>query len=476
MNPTLKKSSGYARTGFYVVLLLGFILNSATGDFFVDSGQRLGPEYTTDIALGDIDGDNDLDLIVGNYTNDLSNIYLNDGNGIFTHSGQTFYTTFHGLDLGDVNSDTYLDIVSGYVYLNDGNGNFGAPVDTVGGTTTYRIALGDLDGDNDLDAFVGEGWGNCPNVFLNDGTGRFNLHQTLPDDNGIAVALADFDGDNDLDAVVGRWPAREDKVYINDGSANFTDSGQLFGGNTDTYALCVGDIDGDNDIDIILGRDLEPNIVYLNDGSGNFTDSGQLLGDFYTHALVLADVDNDNDLDLCEGNTGSTIANNRLYLNNGSGVFTLTSELIGNYRTNDIDLGDLDGDTDVDMVEGTWFTIGGTSPETTYVYFNTYINATSEEHKPISRTNHLFTISPNPVGPDGMSISFVISNDLHNDVSLKIFDTSGRLITTLLNQSLAPGPHTFYWNRKSNSKCNQGVYFVRLKIGSKVLTGKLILL
>jgi hypothetical protein len=74
-----------------------------------------------------------------------------------------------------------------------------------------------------------------------------------------------------------------------------------------------------------------------------------------TTSLALADVDGDGDLDLVVGNYGS--AQNRVYLNNGSGTFadfTATQfPMIGD-STSSVTLGDVDGDGDLDLVVGNW--------------------------------------------------------------------------------------------------------------------------
>ncbi len=74
-----------------------------------------------------------------------------------------------------------------------------------GAGDSYGVALGDLDGDGDLDALVANSIGEAETVWRNDGTGSFSAHPTTPSFGaGISedVALGDLDGDGDLDAVV----------------------------------------------------------------------------------------------------------------------------------------------------------------------------------------------------------------------------------------------------------------------------------
>ncbi|NIS75166.1 MAG: VCBS repeat-containing protein, partial [Deltaproteobacteria bacterium] len=74
----------------------------------------------------------------------------------------------------------------------------------------------------------------------------------------------------------------------------------------------LGDVEGDGDLDIIEGNSGQPNRVWLNDGTGTFADSGQLLGSSDTTSVALGDLDGDGDLDIVEGNFGQP---NRIWLN-----------------------------------------------------------------------------------------------------------------------------------------------------------------
>jgi len=71
----------------------------------------------------------------------------------------------------------------------------------LGDATSRGVALGDLDGDDDLDAFVANNGANT--VWLNDGAGKFtDSGQSLGDSDGNSVALADLNGDTHVDAFV----------------------------------------------------------------------------------------------------------------------------------------------------------------------------------------------------------------------------------------------------------------------------------
>jgi hypothetical protein len=201
------------------------------------------------------------------------------------------------LDAFVANGDWYASGQANKVWLNDGNGNFSDSGQSLGGTSgSQDVALGDLDGDNDLDAFVANYVG--PNkIWLNDGNGNFSGGQDLSDKASEGVALGDLDGDNDLDAFIANFYGQANDVWLNDGNGNFSDSGQSLG-TSDSWELALGDLDGDNDLDAFIANGkYQGNKVWLNDGNGNFSDSGQSLGTSFSEGVALGDVDGDNDLD-----------------------------------------------------------------------------------------------------------------------------------------------------------------------------------
>jgi hypothetical protein len=347
------------------------------------------------VSLGDLDGDGDLDALVGNgHTDDTGSpntVWLNDGTGRFTDSGQLLgHRSEHSgaVALGDLDGDGDLDAIFGNessntVWLNDGTAGFGKlgeyrmMPDSMGYLASKAVVLSDVDGDGDLDAFVGNccrgrygtsdagtgfvlrGYGNSYNtVWLNDGSGRFaDSGQLLGNESTLAVALGDVDGDGDLDAFVGNKrdsgdaPAASpgNEVWLNDGAGRFTDSGQKLG-RANSHAVTLGDVDWDGDLDAFVGND-DPRAsgqadkVWLNDGTGRFTDSGQSLGQAHTRVVVLIDVDSDGDVDAFV----DTDAAAQIWLNDGAGRFLDSGQRLSHSDRFVVNVGDVDGDGDADV-------------------------------------------------------------------------------------------------------------------------------
>lgn len=221
-----------------------------------------------------------------------------------------------------------------------------------GAARTAAIALGDVDGDGDLDAVVAAGrhWPEQNRVFFNDGGGHFRRARRLGDqpDRSYAVPLADLDGDGDLDVVVGN-DRGVNLVFWNDGRGEFRQGPSVGAPGRNTRSITLADLNGDSRIDIVVANRGEPNTVHLNDGHGAFTDAGFVgSGIDDTIATVAADFDGDGDLDLalaCRGTLSTT------HRNDGSGRFD-AGRPIGTEQDNTAQLaaGDLDDDGHVDLV------------------------------------------------------------------------------------------------------------------------------
>jgi hypothetical protein len=367
-------------------------LNDGTAHF-TDATFLIPPspiyEPTNALALADLDGDGDLDALIANgFGFDSSvaqnRLHRNDGSGLFVDvtapPGFSLHKT-RAVALGDVDGDGDLDVRVGNegqnrLYLNNGCGLL---VDATGqlpaiSDGTRALALGDIDSDGDLDALIGN---DGPNrLEINDGAGTFTS-QSFGGGPCDALAMGDVDGDGDLDVVVGR--DGQDRLYLNDGAGGFTDATmQVPALDDDTYALAMGDFDGDGDLDVAIGNEGQ-NGLWINDGTGHFADgTSQLPPDAdETVALAAVDVDGDGDLDLLVGNTSTGSgpgAQSRLYLNDGSGAFTdATNQLPAILdHTLAVALGDVDGDGDLDALMG-----NGISPyyyasvgEQNYLYLN----------------------------------------------------------------------------------------------------------
>ena len=248
------------------------------------------------------------------------------------------------VELGDLNSDGYLDAVlvdytiNGWnlIMLNDGTGHLVVTSNPIPSKLDTYAELGDLDGDGDLDLFVVSGGFDIGTIRIwkNDGTGIFS--QASDFDNSyehIGVALGDLDGDGDLDAFTTGWYNTYNKVWLNDGSGAFTESQAI--PHTNTYAPLLGDLDDDGDLDVYLSNTTYenpyPDEVWLNDGNGLFTDSDQRLETVSSAIPALGDLDADGDLDVYLSGSFDEPASDEVWKNDGTGTFSLFHTMDENY-------------------------------------------------------------------------------------------------------------------------------------------------
>jgi hypothetical protein len=397
------------------------LLNDASGTL-VDSGQRLGSLSSQAVELGDVDGDGDLDAVVANWGEDR--VWLNDGTGTFTDSGQALSSpNSYGLSLGDVDGDGDLDVFvaldeANQLWLNQGDGTFVDSQQRLGSSFSWDVDLADLDGDGDLDAFVANGEGLEPwanKVWFNDGSGIFtDSGQDLGSGASRGVRLGDVDGDGDFDAFVAnsQYEAAEpDRIWLNDGSGSFADSGQRLGSST-SQTVRLGDVDGDGDLDAFVANRTSSNNVWLNDGSGGFSDSGQSIAN--SNAVDLGDLDGDGDLDAYLGS--------EVWLNGNGGVFVDSGQALGASDSRSVGLADLDGDGDLDAIVGNY----GSPSE---VWFN--------EAGTVTRSDQVLSIA-------GDAVNSVALGDLDGDGDVDVFLGTSRLESVWLNDgagNLVESPH-----------------------------------
>jgi FG-GAP-like repeat len=250
----------------------GLYLNNGIGLFF-DASAFLPPNCLPVHALADVDGDGDLDAYTGQ-----DNLLLNDGAAGFSYAATSLPQVAFDPDspaaFGDFDGDGDQDlmILSSYcfhppnyptrLFLNGGAGTFidaSANVPNTWGIGD-ALAVGDVDGDGDLDAVITDTCTGPAVLLVNNGSGVFSL-VPLPFFGGLSVALRDLDMDGDLDLVTGWWA----EIWLNAGNGTFYAAPNLLPPQVGVpNDLALEDFDGDGDVDILVGSNYGPSQLLSN--------------------------------------------------------------------------------------------------------------------------------------------------------------------------------------------------------------------
>jgi hypothetical protein len=173
------------------------------------------------VAIGDLNGDSRLDLVVADASNKLPVLLGQAGGGFLalTPKPLSGLNNPSSVALGDLNGDGRLDLALApfsidpsnpsldthavLVLLGNGDGTFGLQAQITTGTNPDAVAMGDLNGDGRLDLAVANAGSNTVSVLLGNGAGGFQAQtQYATGTNPDSVAIGDLNGDGRLDLAV----------------------------------------------------------------------------------------------------------------------------------------------------------------------------------------------------------------------------------------------------------------------------------
>lgn len=365
-----------------------------------------GGQFTTSLAVADLNGDGKLDVVVAHDDNcnapcdGTVGVLLGDGDGAF----QPVVTYDSGgvgassVTIGDVNGDGKPDLVVANqrtctagtsacsqglvgVLLGNGNGTF-QPVLTYssGAQGAMSVAIADVNGDGVPD-LVTANEGCCVDgvigVLLGNGDGTFRSVVTYPAGYvPLSVTIADLNGDGKPDLVVGNAFCSDTNcakgsvgVLLGNGDGSFQEEMSYSSGGWELISATTADLNGDGVPDIVTanaargesrGGPEGPAVVgvLIGNGDGTFQPPvSYASGGFYAESVAVADVNGDGKPDLVVGNCQGTAGCGGeagvvgVLLGNGDGTFQRALKYpSGGEFAVPVAVGDLDGDGRPDLV------------------------------------------------------------------------------------------------------------------------------
>ena len=443
---------------------------SATPNFTAkqDFAAGLGP---VSVAMGDLNGDGRLDLIVANFNSNNVSVLLNitapgaptpifaDKQDLDTSDGPIYVTT------GDLNGDGKLDLAvtnlnsnNVSVFLNTtapgaATLSFAPKQDFGTGDGPLSVAVGDLNGDGKLDLAVVSSNFSTVSVLLNTtapggATASFSAIQDFATGDGpTSVAIGDLNGDGKLDLSVANFASDSVSILFNttapgSATASFTVN-QEFATGTGPIYVTMGDLDGDGKLDLAVANFNSNNVsVLLNtSGPGKAIPSFSAKQDFVTgeapSSLSLADLNGGGQLDLVVANLNvSTVSIllNTTDLAAPTTSFTAKQDFATGASPRSVSIGDLNGDGKLDAA------VANIISNTVSVLLN---NIDPGNATPDFATKQDFATGTNPA-----SVTMI---DLNKDgkLDLAVANINSNTVSVLFNTS-APGAATVSFAAKQD--------------------------
>src|SRR5690554_420556 len=391
------------------------------GDFSITRGiLELGFSYAGDIAIADIDGDNDIDILVSTAEQDCGEIRTfrnTDGQGTFELFSVSMFTCGlqSQIEVGNINGDNYVDWASSM------------------SASEYN------------DARVS--W------FENDGNG--NVTERIIEDSYVrSFQLVDVDGDNDID-IVGlslNSPVSPQIIWYENtsGAGNFVKHLIKVNSDLNYYSkLIAADVDSDGAMDIITAYNKTLS-WYKNDGQGNFTDEIIINDDasFTKLNIFAVDIDSNGTMDILSTGDSNSITQ---YKNDGQQNFTTTAIIENLYRLySPIYAKDVNGNNKIDI-------ISNSSENGKIAWYENQMDLSVNQNSILD-----FSIYPNPVSEE-----LIIKRPTREPATGNLYDTTGKLILsfTLNDQD----------SRINVENLAAGVYFLEISGNSNTVVKKIVI-
>lgn len=436
-------------------------INNTTFNNRVALGAGANP---TGSAMGDIDGDGRPELLVANFNANTISVYKNNSaiDTIILNPRMDYPTKANpqSIALGDLDGDGKLDVVIANkfsntitIYKNASSAAVGIRLDNkldlATGSLPVSVAIGDLNNDGKQDILVANIGSNTLSIFPNISlVGKITMGNKIDISTGNAspqfVAIDDLSGDNKLDIAVGLYNTNSVSVFKNISPLGMFVFGppMNFNVGNNPYSIAIGDLDGDGKLDLITSNNNTANISALRNTSVsnliNFSQNQNFIVGPYPGIVKISDINGDNKPDVTitsafDGTGGNLIS----VLQNSSTIGNINFVSRTDFATDRNPIshvsGDLNGDGLPDMVSinalSNSISIFKNSTTSLFKPNTNFINSSSLFEKDngfkdqfLIAQNNIVEIYPNPT--NGLT-KIKINPEIGDKANVRLVDMNG---------------------------------------------------
>jgi hypothetical protein len=344
------------------------LLGNGGGTYSATTPYPTGSVIPLSVAIGDLNGDGKLDLAVANYGDPVSGvgtISVFPGAGDGTFSAATQYPTGTGLPgaqsvaIGDLNGDGRLDLVVADasnripILLGQVGGGFLAqtPLTFLGLNNLSSVAIADLNGDGRLDLALAN-YGVSPgdagkvSVLIANVGGGFSIQNLPTGTNSSSVAIGDLNGDGHLDLAVANAGSNTVSVLLGNGTGSFS-AATPYATGTHPLSVAIGDLNGDGRADLaVANHDSDTVSVLLGNAGGGFQQQTQYQTGVDPDSVAIGDLNGDGRLDLAVANLSAnnvTVLLNRNALADDDFNGDLNSDILWRHDSGQVYIWEMNG-------------------------------------------------------------------------------------------------------------------------------------
>jgi len=276
--------------------------------------------------------DLNLDIAITNAFENKIRIFLGDGTGSFTDTGNYPVGNFPiGVTDGDFNSDGILDIATTDYYdynvtllLGEGSGSFINVGNYPVGIDPLGLISEDFDSDGNFDIAVANSGSNKISILLGNGAGGFSPQQTFTIGDGpVDLCKGLFNGDENIDIIGANIDSDSIGVLTGDGTGGFVLFQTIYlGEDYNPLAITNADFNKDGFMDVAVASSNYPYVgVLLGNGTGDFGPLQNFLVGYGIERfdIISEDFNGDGNPDIVVPNSDSDTIS--ILLGDGSGGF-----------------------------------------------------------------------------------------------------------------------------------------------------------